>query len=135
MSKYPSEGGERFWLTPPDLMSKLDDEFSFDFDACPYPRAEDYNSLTIPWGKSTYVNPPFHPENGVGPTAFVRKAISENQKGKQIVLVAPVQSYINLMLEAGAELRSLGRVKWLSCETGQPTKQPSPICCFILKKS
>jgi hypothetical protein len=128
--------GGRYWLTPSGIYQKLDDEFRFDFDPCPCPRPEGYNSLEIEWGKSSYVNPPFRKHdgvNGMGPTAFVHKAIEENQKGKQVVLMLPVQSYVNLLLEAGAELRSMGRVRWLEAETKEPCKGPSPICCFVLK--
>ena len=51
--------GKHYWLTPPDLMEKLRDEFAFDFDACPYPKPESFDGLTADWGGSTYVNPPF----------------------------------------------------------------------------
>lgn len=126
----------RYWLTPPSIFTKLNEEFRFDFDPCPCPRPEGYNSLIIEWGQSNYVNPPFRKHDGVdgqGPTAFVHKAIEENKKGKTVVLMLPVQSYVNLLLEAGAELRSMGRVKWLEADTKEPMKGPSPICCFILK--
>lgn len=77
-----------------------------------------------------YVNPPFHRDDGVngkGPTAFVRKAIAEQQLGKDSVLTLPAQLYITLLLDAGAELSSLGRVKWIHADTGEPCKSPSPI--------
>ena len=118
---------------PPDQFKQLDDEFHFTFDPCPCPKPEGYNSLNFEWGLSNFVNPPFHKENGIGPTAFMRKAIEENRKGKTVVLVAPTQSYVNLMLEAGAELRSMGRIRWLHKETGVPCKDPSPITAFILR--
>lgn len=51
--------GKHYWLTPPDLMERLQDEFKFTFDACPYPKPDDFCGLTQPWGESTYVNPPF----------------------------------------------------------------------------
>ena len=121
------------WLMPPDQFKMLDNEFHFTFDPCPCPRPEGYNSLSIEWGESNFVNPPFHKENGIGPTAFMRKAIAENQKGKTVVLVAPTQSYVNLMLEAGAELRPMGRIRWLHKETNMPCKDPSPITAFILR--
>lgn len=126
----------RFWLTPPDIYQRLNEEFRFDFDPCPCPRPEDYNSLEIDWGQMNYVNPPFRKHdgvNGLGPTAFVRKAIEEAKRGKGSVLMIPTQSYVNLLLEAGAEMRSMGRVKWLEADTKEPMKGPSPITCFILK--
>ncbi len=125
----------KYWLTPKGIYEKLDEEFCFDFDPCPCPRPEGYNSLQMDWGKSNYCNPPFRKTDGNtdGPTAFVRKAISEKAKGNSTVLMIPTQSYVNLLLEAGAECRSAGRVKWLEAETGEPRKGPSPITCFILK--
>lgn len=126
---------EKYWLTPEGIYQKLNDEFHFDFDPCPYPKPEDFDGIQVEWGKSNYVNPPFRKTDGnsVGPTAFVRKAIEEKKKGKTSVILIPTQSYVNLLLEAGAELRSMGRVKWIEVETGQPCKGPSPITCFVLK--
>ncbi len=126
---------DKYWLTPKGIYEKLNEEFHFDFDPCPYPKPEQYNSLEVPWGKSNYINPPFRPKhnNGFGPTAFVRKAIEEKAKGKSSILLLPVQSYVNLLLEAGAELRSMGRVRWIEVNTGEECKSPSPICCFILR--
>ena len=84
----------------------------------------------------SYVNPPFRRHDGVdgrGPTAFVHKAIAEHQEGRGSVLVLPVQSYVMHLAAAGAEIRSLGRVKWLEAESKEPMKSPSPICAFILR--
>ena len=120
-----------YWLTPPDLYTLLDKEFKFDFDPCPYPKT--LNSLDLEWGKMNYVNPPFHKMNGYGPTAFVRKALDEQKKGRSSFLTLPTQSYVNLLLEAGAKLRSLGRVKWLEVDTKEPMKGPSSITGFFLQ--
>jgi hypothetical protein len=90
----------------------------------------------IPWGQRNFVNPPFCMRDGVngkGPTAFVHKAIAEQNLGRSSVLVLPVRSYVNLLLTAGAELRPLGRVPWLEVETNEPMPGPTPICCFILR--
>ena len=129
---------KRYWRTPPDLLARLAAEFGpFDFDPCPCPLPEGFNGLAIPWGQMNHVNPPFHTwdeKNGKGPTAYVHKAIAEYKlHGRGSVLTLPVQSYIMHLLEAGAEIRSLGRVKWLEVETGEPMRGPSPICAFILK--
>ena len=106
---------ERYWLTPPELYAKLDAEFTFDFDPCPYPRPEEYNSLVIPWGKSNYVNPPFCMKDAPfgGPSAFARKAIAERDAGNTSVIVLPLPNSLGLLLKAGAELRYVGKVHWL----------------------
>lgn len=135
------DDSKRYWLTPPDIYAALETEYGpFDFDPCPHPLPKGGNGLVIPWGRMNYVNPPFRPadvENtGIkrpGPTAFAHKAIAEHRKGRGSVLVLPVQSYVMHLAAAGAEIRSMGRVRWLDTETGEPCKSPSPICAFILK--
>jgi hypothetical protein len=126
---------KRYWLTPPDIYAKLNDEFYFDYDPCPYPRPETFNGVAVSWGFMNYVNPPFRKKDsafGAGPTAFVRKAIAEQQEGKSSVIVIPTQSYVNMLLEAGAECRSMGRVKWLEATNRNPMPGPSSITAFIL---
>lgn len=129
--------GKHYWLTPPDLMADLDARYHFDFDACPYPLPEGFDGLTVEWGSSTYVNPPFgsilHQGRKKGATAWVRKAIAEHQKGKRVVLVYPVDKWILMLLAAGAEVRNLGDVRWLSIEDGTPGRGTGRhIACFVL---
>ena len=129
--------GKHYWLTPPDLYETLDKEFKFDFDPCPYPKPE-YCGLEIDWKKSNYVNPPFGSflKNGKkkGITAWVRKAIAENEKGKQVVIVYPVDKWLFMLLKAGATLRNLGDVKWCATEDGSQGKGLGRhIGCFVLK--
>ena len=130
-----NEMTERYWLTPPEIYNELDDEFHFDFDPCPNPRPPCYDSLILPWGNMNYCNPPFRKTDGNthGPTAFVRKAISEQAQGKSTVLLIPAQSYINLLLEAGAELRAAGRVRFLEVGTKEPLASPSPTILAVLR--
>lgn len=78
MSYKGAKDGKHYWLTPPELMEQLQQEFSFDFDPCPYPKPEDFDGLMVEWGKINYVNPPFN-----GPTKWVRKALEEYKKGNQ----------------------------------------------------
>jgi len=131
-----SEGRKRYWITPPDMYRALDEEFHFDFDPCPYPLPAGWNGVAVPWGQSNYVNPPFRKSDGMhgaGPTAFIRKAIQEKNEGKSSVIVIPTMAFINMLLEAGAEARSMGRVHWLDAETGEPWKNPSCITAFVLR--
>ena len=126
---------DKYWLTPPDIYQALDNEFHFDHDPCPYPRVPGFNSLELPWGTMNYCNPPFRKTDGNdhGPTAFVRKAIAEKQKGNSTVLLLPVQSYVNLLLKAGAELRSAGRTRFLEVDSKEPLPGPSPTFVAVLR--
>lgn len=135
--QHPKTNKPRYWLTPVDLLAALDAEFHFDFDPCPYPRPAGFDGLAISWGQMNYVNPPFRKTDGNtdGPTAFVRKAIYEQASGRSSVLLLPAQSYINLLLEAGAELRSAGRTRFVEVETGKPLAAPSPTVLAILRGS
>jgi len=130
--------GKHYWLTPPDLMAKMNDEFSFDFDPCPYPKPEGFDGLTCEWGQSSYVNPPFgsiiHQGKKKGPTAWARKAIAEQKKGKQVVLVYPIDKWVLMLIEAGAEIRNLGDVRWVATEDGSTGKGTGRhIAQFILR--
>ena len=126
---------KEYWITPPELYAKLDQEFHFDFDPCPYPY-QGFDGTEVDWGKSTYCNPPFRKSdsrNDKGPTAFIRKAIEESKKGKDVVVIINTNAFINMLIEAGAEMRSMGRVKWLDGQTGEPWKSPSCTTLFVLK--
>ena len=128
--------GKHYWLTPPDLYRKLDAEFQFDFDPCPYPKPENFDGLKAEWGQRNYVNPPFWTENGIGITAWIRKAIEEQQKGKTSVVVVPVYGWVLMALGAtgNPDVRNLGTVRWLATEDNVPGQGgPTPIACFILR--
>src|SRR3990167_36435 len=117
MFKKMKHAGERggtnkvkseFWLVPEEIYGPLNEEFGFDFDPCPYPFKKD--GIEAEWGKVNWVNPQFRAAdaiNGHGPTAFVRKAIEEQKKGKTSVLILPVISLLNMLFEAKAEIRSV----------------------------
>jgi hypothetical protein len=133
-----NKDGKHYWLTPPALMQKLKDEFNFTFDACPYPLPDNFDGLSCEWGLSTYVNPPFGSiiQNGKkkGPTAWARKAIEEQKKGKSVVMVYPVDKWLLMLIQHCKEIRNLGDVKWHSCEDG--TAGPGigrHVACFILE--
>lgn len=149
MNKKPEENkfhigngidGKHYWLTPPEIYEPLQKEFNFDFDPCPYPKPESFDGLTSEWGKSNYVNPPFgsiiHQGKKKGPTAWARKAIEEHKKGKSVVLVYPIDKWILMLLQAGAEVRNLGDVKWLATEDGSQGKGTGRhIAAFVLRSA
>lgn len=133
--------GKHYWLTPPDLYDRLNAEFNFDFDPCPFPLPDGFDGLTCEWGKSNYVNPPFgsiiHEGKKKGATAWVRKSIEEWKKGKTVVFVFPIDKWVLMFVTAimgeQAEIRNLGDVKWLATEDGSQGKGTGRhIACFIL---
>jgi hypothetical protein len=134
--------GTHYWLTPPERYAELDLEYHFDFDPCPYPLPPGFDGLTCEWGKSNYVNPPFgsimHQGRKKGPTAWVRKAIIEHQKGKTVVLVYPIDKWVLMLLKEilgpHAKVRNLGDVRWLATEDGPAGNGTGRhIACFILE--
>lgn len=134
MPYHGAKDGKHYWLTPADLMWRLQAEFGFNFDACPYPRPEGFDGLDCEWRSSTYVNPPFggsdpnpnnlQVRNGKrrlpGVTAWARKAITEYRNGKRVVLVFPLDKWVLMLLGAGARVRNLGDVHWHSIEENKP---------------
>lgn len=135
--------GKHYWLTPADLLKKLSERFNFDFDPCPYPKPDDFDGLDAEWGKSNYVNPPFgsvlhkgkndKKPKKKGMTAWVRKAIEENKKGKKVVMVYPIDKWVLMLLAAGAKVENLGDVKWCATEDGSQGKgMGRHIAMFIL---
>lgn len=137
--------GKHYWLTPAKLYAELDTEFHFTFDPCPWPKPDDFDGLTCEWGERNYVNPPFgsimHQGPGdrkpkkKGPTAWMRKAIEEQAKGRLSVVVYPLDKWELMMLKAcGCDhVRNLGDVRWLCIEDGTPGKGTGRhIAAFIL---
>lgn len=130
--------GKHYWITPPELYASLHAEFQFTYDPCPHPKPDDFDGLTEPWGASNYVNPPFgsimHEGKKKGPTAWVRKAIKEQQAGRRVVLVYPVDKWLLMLLEAGAKVRNLKDVRWLATEDGSAGKGTGRhVACFVLE--
>jgi hypothetical protein len=131
--------GKHYWLTPPALKEQLQLEFNFNYDPCPFPLPEGYDGLDAEWGSSSYVNPPFgvvmHKGKKKGATAWARKCIEQNKKGKRVVMVYPIDKWVLMLLDAGAKVRNLKDVKWCATEDGTPGPGTGRhIAMFILEK-
>ena len=100
------------WKTPDAFYNKLNEEFKFDFDPCPY--QSDFDGLKIEWGQSNFINPPY---SRILKEAFVKKALEESKKGKTCVLLLPVSTSTKLFHEViqpnAKEIRFVkGRLKF-----------------------
>lgn len=112
------DGGEANddWATPKWLYDRLFAEFNFDFDPCPL--NADFDGLTIEWGRSNFVNPPY---NRKDKTKFIHKAYQEWINGKICVLLIPAatgtKDFHEIILP-NAEVRFLkGRVAFEGINT------------------
>jgi len=133
---------KHYWVTPRNVYDKLNNEFDFDYDPCPFPRPENYDGLDCNWGKSNWVNPPFTgmaKEPGkrkIGPMAWARKAIQERDKGNKSVLIFPIYQVraISFLEDNGAEVRYFGKIRWLAVEDGteNPTSTQNIQPCLLL---
>ena len=71
------------WRTPKALYQILDIEFSFDFDPCP--TNPTFDGLSVEWGKSNFVNPPYGREI----PKWMDKGYREAMRGKTVVFLIP----------------------------------------------
>jgi len=71
------------WMTPPEVYDPLHAEFAFNFDPCPIDWQPGHaDGLSIEWGTSTFVNPPYS-----ATAKWIEKAAIEQAKGKTIVML------------------------------------------------
>lgn len=74
--------------TPDEFYELLDEEFDFNWDPCP-PKPQ-FDGLSVPWGTSTYVNPPY---DNIAP--WIKKAYEESLLGKTVVMLLPARTIRN----------------------------------------
>ena len=100
------------WATPKEVYEKLNNEFHFDFDPCPLNYSID--GLSIDWGKSNFINPPYSRKLK---ESFILKALSESKKGKSCVMLLPVSTSTKIfhdIIVPNCEIRFLrGRINFL----------------------
>jgi phage N-6-adenine-methyltransferase len=124
MPGYMPKSKSDKYETPKDFYDKLNEEFQFDFDPCPITWKEgDVDGLTINWGKSTFVNPPYS-----SVAKWVEKSYNEWKKGNTVVMlinaITDTKAFHKYILN-NAEIRFVqGRIKFINSE--DPTKKPAP---------
>ena len=102
------------WMTPPEVLDPLKEEFKFNYDPCPINWVlGDTDGLTSDWGTSTFCNPPY---SATG--KWIEKASLESAKGKLVVMlinaVTDTKAF-HKYIYGKAEIRFLeGRIKFIN---------------------
>ena len=117
------------WRTPKDIYDKLDNEFRFDFDPCP--SNPSFDGLSIEWGKSNFVNPPYG--NMIG--KWIAKGFEEWKKGKVVVFLIPSRTdtiWWHSFIMKADEIRFIeGRLKF----SDYHNSAPFPSCVVIFNSN
>lgn len=115
------------WRTPSKLYQELDKEFHFDYDPCPLFGDKNPTGLKVPWGKSTYCNPPYSKIK-----EWIKKGFEEWQLGKTIVFLIPSRTdtkWWHEYIMKATEIRFIkGRLKFNDAKGSAPF--PSAIIVF-----
>ncbi len=116
------------WSTPKDVYMALDAEFNFDFDPCELNSPID--GLTIPWGKSNFVNPPYSDISN-----WIKKGFKEWVDDKTVVFLIPSRTdtrwWHDYVMKAN-EIRFIkGRLKFGNAKNSAPF----PSCIVIFKNA
>lgn len=108
------------WATPSYFYDKLNSEFNFDFDPCPYRHdINEWDGLNIEWKNRNFINPPYSRKLK---ELFIKKAIEESKKGKLCVMLLPVSTstriFHDYILPNKKEIRFIdGRIKFCGVNT------------------
>ncbi len=82
------------WKTPQYFYDKLNKEYNFNFDPCPYQHdVSKWDGLEVEWKDRNFINPPYSQK---AKENFVAKAIEESKKGKLCVMLLPVSTSTKL---------------------------------------
>lgn len=115
------------WKTPDDVYNKLNTEFKFDFDPCPLNDSPEFDGLSIEWGKSNFVNPPYSDI-----ARWCKKCYEESLKDKIVVMLIPSRTdtrYWHDYIMKAKEIRFIkGRLKFGNSKNSAPF--PSAIIVF-----
>jgi phage N-6-adenine-methyltransferase len=123
------------WGTPRDLYAYLDGIFRFDLDAATDPTnplgapwSYSANALTLPWARSTFLNPPYGREL----PKWVAKARAEAADGNTVVCLLPARPdtrWWTHCVEAGEITYIQGRLRF----HGAPASAPFPSAIVVFR--
>lgn len=117
------------WRTPEITYQILYAEFEFEFDFDPCPSNPTFDGLSVPWGKTNFVNPPYGREIG----QWIKKGHDEWLIGKTVVFLIPSRTdtrwWHDYVMDADEIRFCEGRLKFDGAKNGAPF--PSAIVVFL----
>ena len=116
------------WKTPKEFYEGLNREFKFDFDPCP--TSPDFNGLSIEWGESNFVNPPYKEI-----AKWVQKSYMEWKKGKTVVMLIPSRTDTRWWHDFIMKATEIRFVKGRLCFNDNKKPAPFPSVVIVFKAS
>ena len=119
------------WMTPPEVLDPLKEEFGELFDPCPANPTFDGLSIDWPTNQVCFVNPPYSRL-----ADWCAKCAEQWRRGCTVILLIPPRtcaSYFHDHIADNAEIRFIrGRVKFIHPDGGKPKGAPFPsiLCVF-----
>jgi len=110
----PEASGYDLWMTPPEVLDPLREEYGELFDPCPadWQGAPDGLAIDWPTNQVCFVNPPYSQI-----AAWCAKCAEQWRRGCTVILIIPPRtcaSYFHNHIVGNAEIRFIrGRVKFL----------------------
>ena len=97
MSAYMAKSKTDNWSTPKIYYSKFIESGFFD----PCPLDSPFDGLKIEWKEKNFVNPPYSDLK-----KWILKAIEENRKGKEVVLLIPSRTDTSVRFDLSKRRRT-----------------------------
>lgn len=115
------------WRTPKATYEALNVEFAFDFDPCP-PNPQ-FDGLTVEWGQSNFVNPPYG--NVIG--LWLAKARTEQAKGRLSVFLIPSRTDTRWWHDHAMQANEIRFIKGRLKFDDQKNPAPFPSAVLVFK--
>lgn len=117
--------------TEEEFKRKLDETYRFDFDPCPLGGGDEWNGLSVEWGLSNWINPPY---SNIG--KWLEKGVNEMKKGRKSVFLIPCRIHTKYwnkwVFPYATEINFIARpVRFQGFESPLPT----PMCLVVFDPS
>lgn len=127
MKRHHEGHGYDLWMTPPEVLESLREEFGELYDPCPAHWDGSWDGLAIDWpmDRACFVNPPYSQI-----ASWAKKCREEADKDRFVILLIPSRTdtrYFHDFIYGSAEIRFFkGRLKFVHPEDMEGKRTPAP---------